>query len=257
MHDDTVVDEFTGQAETFNLSAAANDAAVLEALLRLAAPRAGQRWLEAACGPGVISRRLAPAVGSVHGIDLTPAMVELARAGAAAAGVANASFGRGDATATGLPGGTFDGAVTRFSLHHIPVPLRVVEELARVVAPGGAVVIADHLGDEDAGALAWSQEIERLRDPSHWASLPAARLRGLGATAGLELEAEEVVPLVLDLEDWLARGSGGAANRAVLERAFGACPAGAERFVVAECDGRRVLRLQVWMGRWRRPAQAS
>jgi len=50
-----------------------------------------------------------------------------------------------------------------------------------VVRPGGAVVLADHLLDEDPAAAAWSQELERLRDPSHWVSLPLERLRALGA----------------------------------------------------------------------------
>ena len=43
-------------------------------------------------------------------------------------------------------------------------------------------MVADHLADEDPRAFAWSQEIERLRDPSHWASLTRERLRALGPT---------------------------------------------------------------------------
>ncbi|MGH2908924.1 MAG: class I SAM-dependent methyltransferase, partial [Solirubrobacteraceae bacterium] len=154
-HDRALTSAFTAQADGFNGSSAANDGALLDALVDHAAPTASQRWLEAACGPGVISRRLAPHVRAVHGVDLTPAMVELACASAAAAGIANATFAVADATATGLPRGSFDGAITRFSLHHIPAPDRVLQELARVVRPGGAIVVADHLADEDADAQAW------------------------------------------------------------------------------------------------------
>ena len=92
-------------------------------------------------------------------------------------------------------------------IHHLPVPARLVEEMARVVKPGGHVVLADHLGDDDGEALMWATEVERLRDPSHWASLPLARLRALGA--GLELEEEAVRPVRLDFREWLERGSGG------------------------------------------------
>jgi ubiquinone/menaquinone biosynthesis C-methylase UbiE len=151
-HDRALTSAFTTQAEEFNRSSAANDAALLEAMLALAAPRASDAWLEAACGPGVVSRRLAPHVRSVHGIDLTPAMVRLAEQSAAAAGVENATFAVGDATSTGLADARFDGAITRFSLHHIPVPGRLLEELARVVRPGGAIVVADHLADDDSTA---------------------------------------------------------------------------------------------------------
>jgi SAM-dependent methyltransferase len=251
MQDERLVGEFSHQAESFNLSQAANAPETLAALVELADPRPRERWLEAACGPGVVARALAPRAGAVHGVDLTPAMVELARR--EAAGLHNATFSVGDATALPDPDGAYDGAIARFTLHHVPVPARLVEELARVVRPGGAVVLADHLLDEDAEAAAWSAEIERLRDPSHWASLPLERLRALGAEAGLQLEREEVSPLALDLGDWLERGSGTATARALLERLIGAPPAGARRFTIA--DGSVLMTW--WAARFRRPGGPS
>lgn len=252
MQDETIVREFTGQAESFNTSQAARATESLDELITVAGPERHERWLEAACGPGLISRRLAPLVREVHGIDLTPAMVEVARREAARAGVGNARFSLGDATATGLAAGSFDGAVARFALHHLPVPGRLFEELARVVLPGGKVVLADHLADERAEALAWSQEIERLRDPSHWACLPASRLRALGERAGLELELERVLTLELDFDDWLTRGSGGRAAPELVEQVLHDRPAGTECFQVRQLDARRVLRLRMWLSRWRR-----
>src|SRR6187399_2222216 len=139
MQDERLVGEFTHQAESFNRSQAANARETLEALVDLAAPQPGERWLEAACGPGVVARALAPRAGAVHGVDLTPAMVELARREAAR--LENVSFSVGDATALADPDSAYDGAIARFTLHHVPVPARLVEELARVVRPGGAVVL--------------------------------------------------------------------------------------------------------------------
>jgi AcrR family transcriptional regulator/SAM-dependent methyltransferase len=242
----TLVGEFTHQAETFNVSAVATGPATLDELLALAAPEPDERWLDAACGPGVVSRALAPRVRAVHGVDATPAMVEVARR--EAAGLGNATFAVGDATALALPDGSFDAALTRFAIHHVPVPARLFEELARVVRPGGKVVMADHLADADAEAAAWAQEIERLRDPSHWASLPLTRLRALGAAAGLTLEAESVTPLRLDYEDWLRRGSGGPAARGLVERALAHPPAAAECFRFSA----GALELRMWMSVWRR-----
>jgi ubiquinone/menaquinone biosynthesis C-methylase UbiE len=251
MQDERLVGEFTHQAESFNRSQAANARETLEALVELAAPQPGERWLEAACGPGVVSRALAPRAGSVHGVDLTPAMVELARR--EAAGLGNATFSVGDATALDDADGSYDGALARFTIHHVPVPARLVEELARVVRPGGTVVLADHLLDEDPAAAAWSQELERLRDPSHWVSLTLERLRALGAAAGLELEAEEIVPLALDLTEWLERGSGSAVARSLLERLLARPPASAERFAIR--DGALVMTW--WAARFRRPGGPS
>ena len=105
--------------------------------------------------------------------------------------------------------------------------------------------------DEDPAAAAWSQELERLRDPSHWASLPLERLRALGAAAGLELEAEEIVPSALDLAEWLQRGSGHAVARPLMERLLASPPASAERFVIR--DGTLVMTW--WAARFRRPAR--
>jgi SAM-dependent methyltransferase len=186
----------------------------------------------------------------VLGIDVTPAMVWSAGAAADKAGLGNVSFTVGDAVASGLEAASFDGAVTRFSVHHVPVPARLVAEMARVVRPGGAVVVCDHVADDDADAVAWSQEIERLRDPSHWASLPVSRLRALGAgVPGLTLEDEALADVELDYEDWLARGSGGVAARTLIDGALAAPPAAAACF--GWRDGAATLGLRVWMGRWR------
>jgi ubiquinone/menaquinone biosynthesis C-methylase UbiE len=249
-HDRALTSAFTAQADGFNRSSAANDAALLDTLLARADPRGSDAWLEAACGPGVISRRLAPHARSVHGIDLTPAMVVLAQQSAAAAGVRNATFDVGDATATGLDDASFDGAITRFSLHHIPVPGRVLEELARVVRTGGAIVIADHLADEDPSAFAWSQEIERLRDPSHWASLTRDRLEALAQRAGLRPDGETIVPIELDLRDWLHRGNDDPEVHRLVERLLDEAPAGTARFRMGGDGAARTLGLDVWVARF-------
>jgi SAM-dependent methyltransferase len=240
-----IVGEFTHQAETFASSAIANSSRTLAELIRLAAPRAGQRWLEAACGPGIISRRIAG-----DGVDLTPAMIEVAQREAQSAGIDNATFAIGDATALPYPDASFDGAITRFSVHHIAAPGRVVAEMARVVQGAGAVIVADHLADDDAEAAAWSQEIERLRDPSHWACLSLGRLRRLGVQAGLRLQDEALVPLELDFDDWLDRGSGSDTDRELIERLIAVAPAAARCFGLQDRDGRRLLGLRMWAGRW-------
>src|SRR4051794_34265166 len=129
MQRETIVAEFTQQAEAFNASAAARAAQTLDELVRLAAPQPGERWLEAACGPGIVSRMLGPLVGEVHGVDVTPAMVNVARREAAAAGLSNATFTVGDVTALDLPDASVDGAIARFAIHHVPVPSRLFKEL--------------------------------------------------------------------------------------------------------------------------------
>jgi SAM-dependent methyltransferase len=248
-HSDTIVGGFTRQAESFNASAPATNQDLLDLISALAAPRLEQRWLEAACGPGLIARSLAPAVAAVHGFDLTPAMIALARRDAAAAGLHNTTFAVGAAAALPVPDASFDGAVTRFSLHHIPVPVRVLRELRRVTRSGGTIVVVDPLADEDGGEAAFVQELERLRDPSHWATLSRSRLNELVAQAGLRVAREEVRPMELDFEDWLSRGGADAAQLAMVEALLSERPQGTPCFRIQPRRGGRTLRLQMWLTR--------
>jgi SAM-dependent methyltransferase len=228
-------------------------AETLDAVVELVPQDPAARWLEVACGPGLISRAMAPRVGSVRGLDLTPAMVEKARAEAAAAGVDNVSFALGDATALDLAADSFGGAITRFSLHHIPGPVRVLEEMLRVVKPGGLVIVADHVTDDDGAAAAWHEEIERLRDPSHWACLTVSRIEAMAERVGLEPDLDRLVPFRISYDEWLNRGSGGPGSAALIERQLGEAPAGVRSFVVSGEGDARVLALRNSLHRWRVP----
>ena len=241
---------FSHQAESFNASAVANAEEILEAIVQSAQPQPTERWLEAACGPGIVSRRLARLAGSVHGIDVTPDMIATARREAETAGIENATFEVADATSIPAPDSSYDGAVTRFSLHHIPVPSRLVHELARVVRPGGTIAVLDHLADDGAEARSWAQEIERLRDPSHWACLSRERLRELGRNAGLALDHEQCFSFELDFEDWLHRGTTNPDSHDLVEQCLAERPTGTDCFNIHGPTGERVLRLQMWLGVW-------
>ncbi len=254
MYEDSIREEFTHQSGAFGKAAVMTSAETLGALVELVPEDADARWLESACGTGLVSRALASKVGSVTGVDLTPAMLEQAKRGAVDEGIANASFDVGDATALELADASFDGAVTRLSLHHIPLPGRVVAEMARVVRPGGWIVVGDLVADEaDGEGALWREEIERLRDPSHWLCRTPKQLRAMGAEAGLTLDQEQLIPLDIDFEDWLARGSGGRAAAPLVDELLAQRPEGAESFHVTSGEKGRRLHQRYWLARWRRP----
>jgi SAM-dependent methyltransferase len=96
------------------------------------------RALDAACGTGRHSRRLAELGHEVVGVDATPEM--LLRARAATPGV---YFVRGDLGHLPMASATVDLAVCALALDHAPDLRKPVMELARVVRPGGRVVISD------------------------------------------------------------------------------------------------------------------
>jgi SAM-dependent methyltransferase len=255
VHRDVIREEFTHQSATFNASPIMSAAETLQSLVDLAPSAPDQVWLEVACGPGLISRALAPRVRTVYGSDITQAMLQLAARESKRAGITNARFLQGDATTLPFPDATFDGAVTRFSLHHIPVPVRCVEEMTRVIRAGGWIAIGDHVTTEDQETAAWHQEIERLRDPSHWACLTPRQLRAQGQRAGLQLRHERIIPVTLDFEEWLHRGSGGPGARPLMERALADRPFGCDAFKFrSPGDGEpRTFQLLYWLSLWRKP----
>lgn len=98
------------------------------------------------CGPGQIASFLAGLGIDVFGVDLSPGMVEQARR--INPGL---EFRRGDMLGLDQPTGSLAGIVAFYSIIHVPRP-RVVDalrEMLRVLAPGGALLMAFHLGDED------------------------------------------------------------------------------------------------------------
>jgi SAM-dependent methyltransferase len=180
-------------------------------------------------------------------------MVEEAERRASEEGIGNVDFALGDVTALDFGDDCFDGAITRLSLHHIPAPGRVVAEMARLVRPDGWVLVSDIVADRDRDANAWREEIERLRDPSHWACHTPESLQAMGDTAGLILKEEKLIPIEIDFDDWLERGSSGARAANLVTQLLPEQPAAAESFrIAASAEGRR-LHQRYWVGRWRRP----
>lgn len=246
--------EFSHQVDRFAAAPVMHSRATLDAFLDLVPTRPDDVFLDVACGPGIVARALVRRVKRVVGTDLTPAMLERARADARREGVTQVEFLEGDATALPFPDASFDGAITRFSLHHIPAPGRVVREMARVVRAGATVSVLDHLTSERAQAAAWHQEIERLRDPSHWACLTGSSLQSLGAAAGLERMSFKTMPFTLDFEEWVTRGSGGPAHRALIEQLASRIPPGGAAVFARSGPTGSILRLRLGISVWRRPA---
>ena len=96
------------------------------------------RVLDAACGTGRHSLWLAARGNEVVGVDASPAMLAKARAK-----IPQAQFQQGDLTALPLPDASVDAALCALALVHLPDLRPAMAELARVVRPGGRVVISD------------------------------------------------------------------------------------------------------------------
>jgi len=155
----------------------------------LAPLRGRERVLDSGCGTGAFALAIAGLVGSVVGIDADEASLAAGRETAPA----NVELIRGDAASLPFEDASFDLAGCFRVLHHVPEPGRIVDELARVVAPAGRALLVDQLRDEDTAAAEAADRFERERDPSHTRTLTAEEIHGLLVAAGFAVVRRDVV----------------------------------------------------------------
>lgn len=122
--------------------------------------------LDIGCGPGAAVRAVAGSVARAVGVDRSQAMVEIARR--RSRGVPDAEFAVGAAERLPFPDATFDRVWTIHSFHHWENPARGIDEVLRVLRPGGRFLIVE---SESRG----SHGLDRRR-----AEELTERLRGAG-----------------------------------------------------------------------------
>ncbi len=158
----------------------------------------GERILDVASGTGMLGKTLAPTGAKVIGLDYTPTMMEGTRPHYADLVV-------GDAHAMPFEDATFDAVVCRQGIQFMDAP-KAVGEMARVVKPGGRVVLM-HLacyGEEDREE---TFEIQRLRNPVRLNYFLADDQPQLLRGAGLDVDRIEHYHTLESARNWLGKGS--------------------------------------------------
>jgi len=106
----------------------------------------GERVLDLGSGAGtdsLVAAQMVGPTGAVTGIDMTPEMLDKARAAAAAMGLTNVTFVQGQAEALPFPDASFDVVISNGVIDLIPDKDAVFAEIHRVLRPGGRIQIAD------------------------------------------------------------------------------------------------------------------
>jgi ubiquinone/menaquinone biosynthesis C-methylase UbiE len=155
-------------------------------VIESANPQPGERVLDVACGTGIVARNVAPRVGSqgsVVGLDLSPDMIDVARAEPETDGLA-VEWRAGPAERLPFPDGSFDLVLCQFGLMFFTDRHAALSEMHRVLRPDGRAVLSvwqgldrhpfyqtlhdvssRHLGKSSVGAvfsLGDSDELRRL-----------------------------------------------------------------------------------------------
>jgi len=182
-HSELIREQFTRQAVPFATAPSIKDEAALRLIVEFSDAGPDDTVLDIACGPGLVVCAFARIVRHATGIDLTPAMLDQARAHAAGQGVTNVTWRQGDVLPLPWSDAAFTLVTARFAFHHFLDPLAVLREMARVCAPGGTVMVVDS-APAAAKAAAFNR-METLRDPSHVRSLPVVEHVELFRRVGL------------------------------------------------------------------------
>jgi ubiquinone/menaquinone biosynthesis C-methylase UbiE len=162
--------------------------------------------VELACGNGTTTLAFAERCGHAFGVDVAEEPLLLARTAAAERSVGNVDFILSEVERLSFDDDTFNGALCRFSFHHFVNPSRVFAELARVVAPGGWMVIADMVASEDPAKAEFHNRMERLCDPTHSRTLPGSEFERMFAEHGFRTALKVERDARLTLDDWIRFG---------------------------------------------------
>ena len=246
---ETVQQQFGRVAANYATSAVHVGGPDLAAMLDAWPLRGDELVLDAGAGAGHTALAFAPLVGHVIAVDLTDPMLEQGRQLAAERGIDNVEFRAADVECLPFEDATFDLVTSRFSLHHCPHPRTAAGELARVLKPGGGLILVDVVSPEEPAADTVLNAIEILRDPSHVRDHSVSQWRQMLEAAGLHAEQAGAWPLRMEFEAWVRRmetpAAAAAQVRALLDRA----PAEARSALRVEPDHSFCLPVALMVGR--------
>jgi SAM-dependent methyltransferase len=159
-----------------------------ELILGLVGLPAGMRILDAGCGDGLLASALARAGAIVTGVDRDPHMLTVGQARAEHAGL-HLELVEGDLRALPFADAAFDVVIAVTALCFVADAERAVREMARVLRPGGRVVIGE-LGRWNLWAA--KRRISGWLGPSVWSAatfFTPGQLRRVAMKAGLAVTA--------------------------------------------------------------------
>jgi ubiquinone/menaquinone biosynthesis C-methylase UbiE len=125
---------------------------VHDQLVATLAPKQGERWLDVATGTGGVAERAARAGAVVTGIDLAPALIDVARRRARDEGL-EIDYRVGDCERLDVADGSFDVVSSCFGAMFAPDQRATANELARAVRTGGQLALANWTPDGGVGQM--------------------------------------------------------------------------------------------------------
>jgi len=228
--------QFSPQADAYVTSAVHAAGPDLDWMADAIGSGAGE-VLDLGCGGGHVAYRIAPLVGTLTACDLSVEMLAAVTAEAARRGLSNIVTAQAPAEALPFADGRFDLVACRFSAHHWADLAQGLREAARVLRPGGRLVLVDGCSP---GTPAWDthlQAVEVLRDPSHVRDYGVAQWAAALTAAGLLPETIATHQVRMDFPVWIARMRTPPEAEAAIRYLQAKLPDDARRHFAVEADG--------------------
>ena len=147
----------------------------------------GPKILEVGVGTGLSLGYYSP-TSEVHGIDLSDDMLDRARAKVARRRLDHVkSLEAMDATHLSFEDASFDGVTAQFLITLVPQPERALDEMARVLKPGGEIVLVNHFGQDEGPLAKIETAVAPICSKIGWSSdFKASRITSWAKGAGLD-----------------------------------------------------------------------
>jgi ubiquinone/menaquinone biosynthesis C-methylase UbiE len=179
---------FAERAAWYTTSAAHKDPQVLARVVALAKPAADWVALDIATGTGHTAFALAPHVSGVVATDLTAPMLAQAKRLRTEQGQNNVRFVVADVHRLPFPDASFQLLTCRRAAHHFSDLPRALEEMHRVLAAHGRLVIDDRSVPEDDFVDACMNQLDRWHDESHVRQYRASEWERFLTATGFAIE---------------------------------------------------------------------
>ncbi len=177
----------------------------LHLMVETATPTAVMMVLDVGCAAGHTAFAFAPYVREVVGIDLSRAMLGEAARLAEARGITNVRWEEENAASLPYPDNAFDIVTCRLVAHHFPSLAPSLMEMARVLKPGGQLLIVDIISPEDPALADFINTFEVLRDPSHGRDWMLSEWEAAGKEIGTPFDVIARWDMPQEFAVWTAR----------------------------------------------------
>lgn len=199
-------------------------------------PAGGRPWaLDLGTGAGFTAFAIADCADRVVAADLTRQMLAETRRLGRERRLDNLLLLQNRAEALPIAADCIDLIACRAAGHHFADLGAALDEMRRVLKPGGSLVMADSVSPEDDNLYRWFNDVELRRDYSHIENRKVSELERMLAARGLRILERELTATYMTFNDWVARTATPPAEVAALRRDFqSAAPAVKAAFQIAE-----------------------